>query len=315
MKTIRSIKHIALLVLLLVVANRCGAQGATGYIPDFGNYEIYSTGASAPPPRIEKESIFSLTPKNALNLNGLGGLIVANTADRLEKRSLIVSSRYRYHKLTSTKGTSFYNSESGSVGTFETSLNWIGDFAEWAITVPMHSWSLDAPRTLKQYSSEDLGLGNLKFGLKATYLPDKSYYRFAYGAIATVNTGHPEKMVPAGARNSDELTLFGCVTTKETDRATANIDLGATIDSEGREDRFHYRLGLTYEATEHVSLIGELAGEVQGGNDKDTLDMIMGIRFAATRTFILEFAYHKNMRTYREYGWDDQLQAGVTLNW
>jgi hypothetical protein len=155
----------------------------------------------------------------------------------------------------------------------------------------------------------------MRIGWKATYLPDKSYYRFAYGAMATVTTGNPEKMLPAGSKNSDELKLFGCITTKETDRATANLELGGVIDSESEDDRFLYRGGLSYEATDHVSLIGELAGEIVGGDDKDSLDMVLGMRFAISETWNLEFAYYKNLRTYREYGWDDQFQAGYTIQW
>lgn len=69
------------------------------------------------------------------------------------------------------------------------------------------------------------------------------------------------------------------------------------------------------EATEHASVIGELVGEILGGDDKDTLDLVMGIRLTATNTFTVELAYYKNLRTYRAYGWDDQLQVGYTLKW
>ena len=283
-------------------------------IPGFGSYEIFSAPTVQEPVR-KRESLFSLTARNALNINGLGGLFVANTADKLEEGTMFVSGRYRFHKITSHMGKALYSTEKGDVHTFEASVNWVGEFAEWAVTIPMHSWSLSAPRTFRNSAIEDNGLGNLRFAWKATYLPDKSYYRFAYGAIADVNTGHPEAMVVAGAKDSDELTLFGVVTTQETDRATANLELGAILNSEGENNRFLYRLGLTYEATEHASLIGELAGEVEGGKDKDSLDLIAGIRFTADRRFILEFAYTRNLRTYRPFGWDDRLHTGFTFNW
>jgi len=282
----------------------------------FGDYEVYSIGT--PPKEAEKakkDTIFSLTPKNSFNADGLGGFFVANTADRFKSGQLILTSRYRFHELNSRRGTSYYQTEDGHVSTYETSLTWIGDWAEWGFTVPIHDWSLSAPRTYSTRSNSETGLGNMKIGWKATYLPDKSYYRFAYGAMATVTTGNPDHMLPAGSKSNDELKLFGCVTTKETDRATANLELGAVIDSETEDDCFLYRGGISYEATKHVSLIGELAGEILGGDDKDTLDMVLGVRLGINETWNLEFAWHKNLRTYREYGWDDQLQAGYSLRW
>lgn len=282
----------------------------------FGDYEVYSIGT--PPKAAEKakkDTIFSLTPKNSFNADGLGGFFVANTADRFKSGQLILTSRYRFHELNSRRGTSYYQTEDGHVSTYETSLTWIGDWAEWGFTVPIHDWSLSAPRTYSTRSNSETGLGNMKIGWKATYLPDKSYYRFAYGAMATVTTGNPDHMLPAGSKSNDELKLFGCVTTKETDRATANLELGAVIDSETEDDRFLYRGGISYEATKHVSLIGELAGEILGGDDKDTLDMVLGVRLGINETWNLEFAWYKNLRTYREYGWDDQLQAGYSLRW
>jgi len=43
--------------------------------------------------------------------------------------------------------------------------------------------------------------------------------------------------------------------------------------------------------------------------------MILGIRLAPGEKFTLEFAWYRNLRTYRNYGWDDQLQAGYSLRW
>ena len=290
------------------------ASAAPKYNPAFSDYEIYSLGDYKPQP-VKKPGLLKPSPRNALNSEGLGGFFVGVTADKFEPEQIILGSRYKYHKLTSSLGTSFHSTEKGSVSTFESSVNWVGKWAEWAITVPIHDWELSAPRTFGGYADSNTGLGNMKIGMKATYLPDKSYYRFAYGAVTTVTTGNPDNMLPAGSKNSDELKLFGCVTTSETDRATGNLELGTVIDSEGEDDRFLYRMGLSYEATKHVSVIGEIAGEVLGGDDKDTLDMILGIRLAPGEKFTLEFAWYRNLRTYRNYGWDDQLQAGYSLRW
>ncbi|HNW35132.1 MAG TPA: hypothetical protein PKM25_09395, partial [Candidatus Ozemobacteraceae bacterium] len=193
--------------------------------------------------------------------------------------------------------------------------NWLGDWAEWSVMVPMQRYELSAPRTLNRPSEDGEGIGDIKLGWKATYLPDKSYYRFAYGAVVEATTGNTDAMRPAGSKHADELKLFGCVTTKETDFATANLELGAILDSQSNDNRFIYRAGLSYEATPHASLIGEFAGEVQSGQDKDTLDMIMGIRLAPSPKGVLELAYTKNLRTYREFGWDDRLQIGATIRW
>lgn len=303
---------IGLLVLIMCIS--ASANGAGSYGSGFSDYEIYSLGSSEVQP-VKPRSVLRTSPRNAINGDGLGGFFVANTADKFAPDQIILSSRYRYHKLTSTQGTSFHSTESGSVSTFETSVNWVGKWAEWAVTVPLHDWELTAPRTFGGYASSNSGLGNMKLGWKATYLRDHSYYRFAYGAVTTITTGNPDRMLPAGSKNSDEMKLFGCVTTNETDRASGNLELGAIIDSEGEDDRFLYRMGLSYEATPHVSLIGEIAGEVLGGDDKDTLDMVVGVRLAGTEAFTLELAYYRNLRTFRVYGWDDQLQAGYTLKW
>ncbi len=301
-------------LLLLAMLLICSIANSQSFFAT-GDYEIYSIADYQAPARPQQKSVLGKSPRTALNDDGLGGFFVSNTAHKLEPQQLILSMRYKYHKLSSQRGTAFRTSESGSVSTLETSVNWIGKWAEWAVTVPLHDWNLNAPRTLPGYASSDTGMGNMKLGWKATYLRDYSYYRFAYGAMTTITTGDPSRMIPAGSKNSDELKIYGCVTTNETDRATANLEIGAVIDSEGEDDRFIYRLGMSYEATEHASLIGELAGEIQGGDDKDSLDLVMGIRFGATETFTLEMVYYKNLRTYRAFGYDDQLQIGYTLKW
>lgn len=301
-----------LLVLATVIlVNPVWAQSYNNY----SDYEIYSIGDYKAPQPAKSKSLLKSSPRNAINSDGLGGFFVSNTADLLDPLQMILSMRYKYHELTSSKGKGFHPTESGSVSTLETTVNWVGRWAEWAVTVPLHDWDMSAPRTFGGYAKSDSGLGNMKLSWKATYLPDRSYYRFAYGAMTTITTGNPDKMLPSGSKSSDELKLFGCVTTRETDRATANLELGTVIDSESDDNRFLYRLGISYEATEHVSLIGEMVGEVLGGDDKDTLDMVLGIRLAATETFNLEFVYYKNLRTYRDYGWNDQLQLGYTLKW
>jgi hypothetical protein len=300
-----------LAVILSLLASTVSAQFGQAY----SDYEIYSIGDYKPVPMKKQSNLLRSSPRNGLNDDGMGGFFVSNTADQFDPQQMVLGMRYKYHKLTANRQTAFHANESGSVSTLETSVNWIGRWAEWAVTVPLHDWDLSAPRTFGGYASSNSGLGNMKLGWKATYLPDKSYYRFAYGAMMTITTGNPDRMLPAGSKNSDELKLFGCVTTRETDRATGNLELGTIIDSEGEDDRFLYRFGLSYEATEHASVIGELAGEVAGGDDKDTLDLVMGIRFGATSTFTLELVYYKNLRTYRTYGWDDQLQVGYTLKW
>jgi len=298
-----------ILLALFILIN----TGVFAYDPS--GYEIYSVADYKSPTIAKAKSIFKLSPRNAVNSEGLGGFFVSNTADLFEAEQLILSSRYKYHKLTSSRGMGFHSDEAGSVSSFESSLTWIGKWAEWAVTVPLHDWDLSAPRTFGGYAKSNTGLGNMRLGWKATYLPDKSYYRFAYGVVMGITTGNPSNMLPAGSKNSDEMKLFGCVTTRETDRATANLEIGTVIDSESEDNRFLYRLAMSYEATEHVSLIGELAGEILGGDDKDTMDLVMGIRLQATTTWTLEFVYYKNLRTYRDYGWDDQLQAGYTLRW
>ncbi len=299
-------------VLILMLTST--TSDAASYNQAFSDYEIYSIG-NYQQPKPKQSGVLKPSPRNGISGDGLGGFFISNTADRFDPGQIILSSRYKYHKLTSNLGTSFHSTEHGSVSTFESSVNWIGKWAEWSATVPIHDWNLSAPRTFGGYADSNTGLGNMKLAWKATYLRDHSYYRFAYGAVTSITTGNPDKMLPAGSQNSDELKIFGCVTTSETDRATGNLELGTIIDSEEEDDRFIYRMGMTYEATEHVTVLGEVAGEVQGGDDKDTLDMVLGVRVAPNATFTLEFAWYRNLRTYRTYGWDDQLQAGYTLRW
>lgn len=300
--------------MLLIIFSTAALCNAAATSSGFSDYEIYSLGDYKPSP-VGPKSVLKPSPRNALNSDGMGGFFVGNSADKFTPDQMILSSRYKFHNLTSSKGTTFHSTESGEVSSLETSVNWVGKWAEWSVTVPIHDWDLNAPRTFGGYSSSNTGLGNMKLGWKATYLRDHSYYRVAYGALTTVTTGSPDKMLPAGSKSSDELKLYGCVTTNETDRATANLELGFVIDSENEDDRFLYRMGLSYEATKHASLIGEIVGEVQGGDDKDNLDLVLGIRLAANDTFTVEFAYYQNLRSYRTYGWDDQLQAGYTLRW
>jgi hypothetical protein len=181
--------------------------------------------------------------------------------------------------------------------------------------VPIHDYSLSAPRTYNTLATEDQGMGDLKLGWKATYLPDKSYYRFAYGTVVTASTGDPDRLRPAGPRREDELKMFGCVTTKEADWAVGNIELGVVLNSSSSRNRFLYRGGMSYEANRHASIIGELVGEIEGGDDHDTLDTVVGIRLSPTPTSVLEFSYTKNLRTHREFGWDDRVQFGTTIRW
>jgi len=302
-------------ILLLLLSTLLLTSSGSVMAFDQTGYEIYSMSDYSPPVITRARTLLKPSPRNAINSEGMGGFFVANTADLFEPEQIILSSRYKYHELTSSRGIGLHSNESGSVSTFESSLTWIGKWAEWAVTVPIHDWDLNATRTFGGYARSNTGIGNMRLGWKATYLPDKSYYRFAYGAMTSITTGNPANMLPAGSKSSDELKLFGCVTTSETDRATANLELGAVIDSESDDNRFLYRMGLSYEALEPVSLIGELVGEILGGDDKDTMDLVMGIRVQPTTTWTLEFVYYKNLRTYRDYGWDEQLQAGYTLRW
>ncbi|MBP5467964.1 MAG: transporter [Candidatus Riflebacteria bacterium] len=286
---------------------------------DFNEYEIYSTAKTNPNPYTyygtkPKETLFKLTPRNSINSSGLGGLFVAETAEKLTAQQMVLSSRYKYRKLSSTKGQAFYTTEDGDVASFETSLTWIGRWAEWSVTVPIQEWSLSAPRTFHRRAQTNNGLGNIAFGFKYTDLKDHSYYRFALGACCTCDTGNSNDMAPAGSNDETSTKIYGCVTTKETDRATANLELGALINKED-EDWFIYNFGITYDVTPKVSFIGEIVGEVAGGDDKDNMDMVLGFRFAPVKDFTFEVAYYRNLRTYREYGWDNQFQIGASKQW
>lgn len=286
---------------------------------DFNDFEIYTAAKNTPNPHIFngmnlESKLFKLTSRNAINSSGLGGLFVAETAEKLKSQQIILSSRFKYHEITSTKGQAFYSSEEGSVSTFETSMTWIGDWGDWSINVPVHRWDLSAPRTFGKRADSNNGIGNISLGFKYTDLKDHSYYRFALGTVVSCDTKNTNEMAPAGSSKGTTTKLFGCVTTKETDKATANLELGALLNKE-KEDWFLYNFGLTYEITDVASFIGEIAGEVAGGNDKDNMDMILGFRLAPTSNFTFEAAYYKNLRTYRQYGWDNQFQIGGTLQW
>lgn len=295
------------------------ATSVFGQLADFNDYEIYSTAKTNPNPykyygQKPEEKLFKLTPRNSINSTGLGGLFVAETAEKLTAQQIALSSRFKYHKLSSTKGQAFYSTEDGEVSSFETSITWIGKWAEWSLTVPIQEWSLSAPRTFGKRADSNNGLGNINFGFKYTNLEDHSYYRFAFGLSCTCDTGNSNDMTPAGSKDETTTKIFGCVTTKETDKATANLELGALINKED-EDWFLYNFGITYEITDKVSFISELVGEVAGGDDKDNMDMVFGFRLAPVKDFTLEMAYYKNLRTYREYGWDNQFQIGASKQW
>ncbi len=307
-------KIIMILTLLVISPSILFAQSA-----DFNEYEIYSTARTNPNPYtyggLEPEkSLFKLTPRNSINSSGLGGLFVAETAEKLTAKQMVISSKYKYHKLSSTKGQAFFTTEEGDVSSFETSLTWIGKWAEWSVTVPIQEWSLSAPRTFGKRADENNGLGNINLGFKYTDLKDHSYYRFAFGISCSCDTGNSNDMTPAGSNDETTTKIFGCVTTKETDKATANLELGALINKED-EDWFLYNFGITYELTDKVSFISELAGEVAGGDDKDNLDMVLGFRLSPVKDFTFEMAYYRNLRTYRQYGWDNQFQIGASKKW
>ena len=305
---------LALSLVLLASASELPAM-----YDDYNDYEIYSTAKTNPNPNnyygIEKEkSLFKLTPRNSINSSGLGGLFVAETAEKLTAQQMVLSMRYKYHELSSTKGQAFYTSEEGDVSSVETSITWIGKWAEWSITVPIQNWSLSAPRTFRQRADSNNGLGNIRLGFKYTDMEDHSYYRFALGLACTCDTGNSNNMAPAGSKDETTTKIFGCVTTKETDKATANLELGALLNKED-EDWFLYNFGVTYEVTDRVSFIWELVGEVAGGDDKDNMDMVFGFRLAPVKDFTFEAAYYRNLRTYREYGWDNQFQMGISKQW
>lgn len=301
-----------MLVLSLLSRNISAQTLQRNVMPDFSTWEIYNPQANQKP----KRRLFSETPRNGLNHNGLVGLFVSESAENLESGRLFTGIRLSYHELTSRRGKSYWPNEKGSVTSTNTSVAYIGEWAEWSITVPVHKWDLSAGRTYNYpRAREGNGMGNIKLGWKANYLPDKSYYRFAYGAVAEVTTGDYEAMQPTGSRTDDELKLFGVVTTRESDYVTGNFEMGVILNSRGVDNRFIYRFGMSYEASRHAALIGELVGDVQSGNGKDTMDLVAGIRLSPTRDSILQFVFYRNIRTYREFGWDTKLEIGTTTKW
>ncbi|MFZ2959754.1 MAG: hypothetical protein WA705_22975 [Candidatus Ozemobacteraceae bacterium] len=303
---------VTMLLIVGVMAFSRSAWAEQVTLPGMGDYEIYTIGKADKAQNPSK--LWPETPRQALNEDGLVGLFIAETADKLKPRRMFAGGQYTFFDLTSRRGTTYHSGEKGSIQSMDLKFNYLGDWAEWAAVLPVHSYSISAPRTYSKASEDNTGVGNLKLAWKATYLPDRSYYRFAYGAVIETVTGDKNTMWPT-SKKDDELKVFGCVTTKETDFATGNLELGAIIDSGGNHNRFLYRLGLSYEATKHATFIGELAGEVQSGNDQDTLDLVTGIRLSPSGGSILEFQYTKNLRTYREFGWDDRLSAGFTIRW
>lgn len=303
------------LVLGTLLLAQSPAAAADVRLYDGASYEVFSVPGAEGTAAGRAKPLLQETPRNALNQDGLLGYFVSETADKLTPGRMFAGARYQYRELNSRYGVAYKGNDKGTVSSLLLSFNYIGDWAEWAVTVPVHRWDLAAPRTFNTTADENEGVGNLRLGWKATYLPDRSYYRFAYGATAYVTTGNPDRMLPAGSRREDELKLYGCVTTRESDAAVLNLQLGAILNSENTDDRFIYGLALSYEASAHATLIGELVGEIQGGDDKDTMDAVIGLRLAPTVHSVLEFAYTRNLRTYRAYGWDEQLQTGFTIRW
>lgn len=300
-----------LLLIILVIPSVCSAR--TSDFPEIGDYEVFSMAGADE--KIVRKKLLKESPRNALNEDGLVGFFVGETADRLKSQRMFGGARVSYRKLNSKYGETFRGADTGDITSLVMSANYIGEWAEWSVTVPWHDVNLAAPRTFNKGALEDQGLGDLRFGWKATYLPDKSYYRWAYGSVITASTGDPARVGPAGPRNQDELKLFGCVTTKEADWAVGNAEIGVVLNSSSSKNRFIYRTGFSYEANKHASLIGELVGEIEGGDDRDTMDIIWGIRLSPTPTSVLEFSYTRNLRTYREYGWDERWEAGTTIRW
>jgi len=250
----------------------------------------------------------------AMNEEGMTGLIVGNTAHKLPAGRLVTGFRYNYSELNSTKGAAFRTVESGEIHSFEFSGLWVTENGEISVNIPVRDWYLDAPLTMGIDDSLT-GLGNMTLGVKRR-LREHEYYRFAVGGVLKLATGDSGRMGVAGSDENKTFKLFTCVTTKETDKATANLEIGTIFRHKSEEkSSFIYRFGIAYAVTEHVALIGELAGEVVGSDDKDTMDMVMAARFAVTEKVTLELAYFNNLRTYRSYGWDSKIQGGVTAKW
>jgi hypothetical protein len=312
----RRILNRTALVAVLFVLLALGPLSAAGRFeyPDIGDFEVFSM-AGKETKLARKKTLLEPGSRHAIAADGLTGLFIAETADRLPEKHLYTGFHYSYHQLTARGTTAYHSSETGHVSSWNMSAVYLGDWGEWSVKVPLHDYSLAAPRTYGRPAVEEMGMGDLKLGFKATYLPDKSYYRWAYGAVVTTSTGNGEKMRPAGPKYEDELKLFGVVTTKETDNAVANFEFGGLFNANGKGSRFLYRAGFSYQANAHVNWIGELAGEVEGGDDRDNLDLVFGMRLSPSKTMVFELAYVKNLRTYREYGYDEQYRAGTTIRW
>lgn len=257
----------------------------------------------------------NLVARYGLTFDGLSGLFVTDTAEKIGQKSAIGTIKLEYHNITSKYGIAFRAKEKGNALSTFISFNYLGDWAEWSVTVPIHKYDLSAPFTYNSPPSENTGIGNLKLAWKATYLPNKSYYRFAYGTVLYLTVGNSTDLAPAGSKLDDEIKIFGSVSTKESDSATAHLQLGAIINSSGIDNRFIYSFGITYDVTQSAAFITEFSGEIQGENDKDSLDMILGLRLQPSQELNLEFAYTKNLRTYRLYGYDERYHTGLNLFW
>lgn len=304
-------------MLLLLAGPRPGAA-ANALGPDMPNLDefvVYSAPGAGGGPASAASKLWPETPRHGLNDDGLIGHFAGATADKLAWSRMFFAWRYKFHSLNSHLGETFRGNDKGWVHTFQAAVNYLGEWAEWAVVVPVHQYLLEAPRTFSAPVQEDTGLGDMKLALKFTYLPDRSYYRFAYGAVVTTTTGHPDRLRPTGVRGDGELKVFGAVTTRETARAALNLELGEIMSARGDHNRFHYRIGMSWEAGTYTSLITEFAGEVEGGDDRDTLDWILGARLAPSRLTVLELSYTKNLRTYREFGYDEELSLGMTIRW
>ena len=93
------VKNLLLALPLIILA---AVQELPAQYSDFNDYEIYSTAKTNPNPysyygKEKEKSLFKLTPRNSINSTGLGGLFVAETAEKLTAQQLVLSSRYKYH--------------------------------------------------------------------------------------------------------------------------------------------------------------------------------------------------------------------------
>ncbi len=313
---------VAILLFVGAVVPVAAASPGTGSsvpntlaLPNLDDFVVFSTPGNPIVVATAGSQLWPERPRHALNDDGQIGFFSAATADRIAWGRILVGLRYKFRTLGSRFGAAFANGDEGFVHTYQVGVNYLGQWAEWSALLPVHEYALSAPRTYGTPSHSETGLGDMKLGLKFTYLPDKSYYRWAYGAVVSATTGNADKMRPAGPKDDGELKLFGAVTTRETDNATLNVELGAVLTAKGDANRALYRFGLAYEAGQYTSLIGEFAGEVLTGDDKDSLDMVIGMRVTPSSTFVMELSYTKMLRTYREYGYDDEWSFGVTERW